>query len=68
MKDNFIRNHTGKIIARQDSNSLRDGTGRLIARYDSSDDRTRRRDGKIIGSGNLLLFELGQIHPTANAT
>jgi len=60
MSDNFIRNREGKIINRWDGNWLRDGTGRLVARYDESDDRTRDRNGKVVGDGDLRLFQLGK--------
>ena len=58
MNSNFIRNREGKIIARMDGAWLRDGTGRLLARYDASDDRTRTREGKIVGDGDQRLREL----------
>ena len=60
MNDNYIRNRTGKIIGRMDGNWLRDGTGKLLSRYDKADDRTRTREGKIVGTGDLRLFELGK--------
>jgi hypothetical protein len=64
MNDNFyIRNRTGKIIGRTDGNWLRSGEGKLLARYDKSDDRTRTREGKIVGNGDLRLFQLGKNQP-----
>ena len=60
MSDGFLREKTGKIIGRFDKEWIRDTTGKLIARYDSSDDRTRTADGKIVGSGDIRLFELGK--------
>jgi hypothetical protein len=60
MNDNFSRNREGKIIGRMDGAWLRDGTGRLLARYYSSDDRTRTREGVIVGNGDLRLLELGK--------
>ena len=50
--DGYIRNREGKIIGKKDGNYLRDGTGKILARYDESDDRTRDRNGKIVGSGD----------------
>ena len=38
---------------------LRDATGKLVARYDELDNRTRDRDGKILGSGDQRLRKLG---------
>lgn len=35
MKDEYIRNREGKIVGRYDGNFLRDGTGRIIAKLDS---------------------------------
>jgi hypothetical protein len=59
MNDGFIRNREGKIIGRMDAAWLRDGTGKLVARYDKSDDRTRTREGKILGNGDQRLRRLG---------
>ena len=59
MNDGYIRNREGRIIGRMDGNWLRDGTGRLLARYDESDRRTRTREGKIVGDGDQRLRELG---------
>jgi hypothetical protein len=63
MSDNYIRGRTGQILGRIDRNWLRDGTGKLVARYDSSDDRTRTSEGVIVGSGDLRLFQLGKGQP-----
>lgn len=63
MKDGYLRNREGRIIGRIDRNWIRDGTGKLVARYDSGDDRTRTRDGVIVGRGDLRLFQLGKERP-----
>ncbi len=63
MNDNYIRNREGKIIGRWDGNWLRDGTGRLVVRYDKSDNRTRNATGRIVGDGDLRLFQLGKDQP-----
>ena len=55
MGDDYIRDGTGHIIGRQDGDWLRDGNGKLVARYDKGDDRTRDREGKIVGSGDQRL-------------
>lgn len=60
MKNGYIQNRTGRIIGRMDGNWLRDGTGKLGARYDAWDNRTRTREGKIVGDGHLRLRELGE--------
>jgi hypothetical protein len=60
MNANYIRNREGKIIGRWDGNWLRDGTGKFVARYDASDNRTRDRSGRIVGDGDLRLFQLGR--------
>jgi hypothetical protein len=60
MNDRFIRNREGKIIGRMDGNWLRSGDGKLLARYDKSDDRTRTREGKILGDGDQRLRQLSQ--------
>ena len=55
MKDDYIQNREGKIIGRFNGNWLRDGTGKLLARYDKSDDRTRKANGIIIGNSDQRL-------------
>ena len=60
MKDGYIRDGTGRIVGRMDGNWLRDGTGKLVARYDAWDNRTRTREGKIVGDGDQRLRELGR--------
>jgi len=58
--DNFLRNGKGQIIGKTDGNWIRDGNGKIVARYDESDNRTRTGDGKIVGSGDQRLIELGR--------
>lgn len=60
MRDQYIRSREGKIIGRQDGNWLRDGTGKLVARYDSWDNRTRDARGKIVGEDDQRLIQLGK--------
>ena len=61
MSDQYIRNREGKIVGRETSDGwLRDGTGKLVAKYDKGDDRTRTREGKIVGSGDQRLRQLGK--------
>ena len=60
MNDNYIRNRTGRIIARIDENILRHGTDKIVARYDESDSRTRDRIGRI-RNGDQRLRELGRL-------
>lgn len=55
MKDAYIRDRTGHIIGRMDGNWLRDGTGKLVARYDEWDNRTRDRSGRIVGNSDQRL-------------
>lgn len=59
MPDNFYRNREGKIIGRLDGNLIRDGTGKIVAKHDA-DNRTRDRSGRIVGTGDLRLFQLGR--------
>lgn len=58
--DNFLRNGKGQIIGKNDGNWIRDAVGNQVARYDESDNRTRTREGKIVGSGDQRLVELGR--------
>ena len=59
MSDGFIRNREGKIVGRETSDGwLPNGTGKLVAKHDNGDNRTRTREGKIVGSGDLRLTQL----------
>ncbi len=60
MKAGYIRDRTGRIIGRMDGNWVRDGAGKLVARYDAWDNRTRTRQGKIVGDGDQRLRELSR--------
>ena len=60
MNDGFLRNREGKIIGRFDGQWLRDGHGKLVARYDASDNRTRDRNGFIVGTEDQRLRALGE--------
>jgi len=60
MSDNFIRDRQGKIVGRQDGDWVRNREGKLVAKYDKGDNRTRTREGEIVGSGDQRLIELGR--------
>lgn len=60
MNDNYLRNREGRIIARVDGNVLRDGTGKIVAVYHPSENLTRERSGRIVGTGNQTLRVLGE--------
>jgi hypothetical protein len=60
MNDSYIRNREGKIIGRWEGNWLRDRSGKLVGRYDKWDDRTRDRNGRIVGSGDQRMRTLGE--------
>lgn len=63
MNDGYIRNAGGKIIGKFDGAILRDGTGKIVAKHDTWDSRTRDRNGRIVGSGDIRLFQLGKDQP-----
>jgi len=63
MSDQYTRDRTGHIIGRFDGNRLRGGTGKPVARYVSSVDKTLTREGTVVGSGDLRLFQLGKNQP-----
>jgi hypothetical protein len=60
MKDQFLRKGEGHIIARVDGNTLRDGTGKIVAIYHPNENLTRDRNGRIVGTGDQRLRELGK--------
>lgn len=49
-----------KVGGRFDGNILRDGTGKIVAKHDKWDDRTRDRNGRIVGNGEQRLRQLGK--------
>jgi hypothetical protein len=59
MKDQYLRDGTGRIIARRDGAWLRNGTGKLVAKFDEWDDRTHDARGRIVGNGDQRLRKLG---------
>lgn len=60
MRNSFVRNREGKIIARVDGNTLRDGTGKIVAVYRETENVTRNGTGRIVGKGNQSLRVLGE--------
>lgn len=60
MSDQYIRNREGRILGRQDGDWIRNREGKLVAKYDKGDDRTRTREGVIVGSGDQREIELGR--------
>ena len=54
-----LRDRTGRLLGtidvRSNRQELRDRTGTYLGTYDSSCDQTRDRDGRLVGSGNLLM-------------
>ena len=60
MKMKFIRNRESKIIGIESGEILMDGHSKIVARYIPSTDITVTREGRIVGKGDLRLFELGK--------
>ena len=61
MNDGYIRNREGRILGRETSDGwMRNREGKLVAKYDAGDDRTRTREGRIVGSGDQREIELGR--------
>jgi hypothetical protein len=60
MKDGYIRNREGRIIAKYDGAWLRGGEGKLAAHYDSRNDITKTREGRIVGKSDMRLYQLGK--------
>jgi hypothetical protein len=62
MKNEILKNREGRIIGRIIVNGewLLDRSGMPVARYVSSVDKTLTREGRIAGSGDIRLFELGK--------
>lgn len=60
MSDGYIRDRNGRITGRVDGNWIRNREGKLVAKYDAGDDRTRTREGTIVGSGDQRLIQLGK--------
>lgn len=60
MNNNFLRNRERKIIVRVDGNTLRAGNGKIVAAYHPSENLTRERSGRILGTSNQTLRALGE--------
>lgn len=64
MKNEYLKNREGRIIGRINGEWLLGRSGQPVARYVPSVDKTLTREGKIVGNGDLRLFQLGKDQPT----
>ena len=60
MKNEYLKNREGRIIGRLKGEWLLTRSGQPVARYVSSVDKTLTREGGIVSSGDLRLFQLGK--------
>jgi hypothetical protein len=63
MKNEYLKNREGRIIGRINGEWLLGRSGLPVARYVSSVDKTLTREGRVIGNGDIRLFQLGKHQP-----
>ena len=60
MKNEILKNPEGRIVGRINGEWLLGRSGLPIARYIPSVDKTVTREGRIVGNGDIRLFQLGK--------
>ena len=60
MSEKILKNREGRIIGKTNGEWLLDRSGLPVARYIASVDKTVTKEGRIIGNGDVRLFELGK--------
>ena len=63
MKNEILKNHEGRIIGRINGEWLLGRSGQPVARYVKAVDKTITREGRVVGNGDVRLFQLGKNQP-----
>jgi hypothetical protein len=63
MKNEILKNREGRIIAQVKAEWLLSRSGQPVARHIPSVDKTIMWEGRIVGNGDLRLFQLGKNQP-----
>ena len=63
MKNEYLKNREGRIIGRMNGEWLLNRSGQPMARFILSANKTVTREGRVVGNGDLRLFQLGKSHP-----
>jgi hypothetical protein len=63
MKNEYLKNREGRIIGRLKGEWLLTRSGQPVARYVSSVDKTMTREGRIVGNGDVRLFQFAKDRP-----
>ena len=62
MKNEILKNREGRIIAQVKGEWLLGRSGLPVARYVKTVGKTLTPEGRVVGNGDLRLFELGKNH------
>ena len=60
MKNEILKNREGRIVAQVRGEWLLGRSGLPVARYVSSVDKTLTPEGRVVGNGDVRLFQLGK--------
>ena len=60
MSEKIIKNREGRIVAQVKGEWLLSRSGQPVARYVKTVDKTLTPEGRVVGNGDLRLFELGK--------
>jgi hypothetical protein len=63
MKNEYLKNREGRIIGRTNGEWLLTRSGQPVARYIPAVDKTISKEARIVGNGDLRLFQLGKNQP-----
>jgi hypothetical protein len=63
MKNEILKNREGRIVAQVKGEWLLGRSGLPVARYIKAVDKTLTREGRIVGNGDVRLFQLGKDQP-----
>jgi hypothetical protein len=64
MKNGYLINREGRIVGQIKGEWLLGRSGQPVARYISSVDKTLTREGRVLGNGDLRLFQIGKNQPS----
>ena len=63
MNNEILKNREGRIVAQVKGEWLLSRSGQPVARYVKAVDKTLTPEGRVVGTGDLRLFQLGKDQP-----
>lgn len=63
MKNEILKNREGRIVAQVKGEWLLSRSGQPVARYIKAVDKTLTPEGRVVGNGDVRLFQVGKNQP-----